>query len=147
MSEPFHKLLKDFKLNEWMEAADGCEYCGAKYEVRVTDLWSANFGDVEYRIKHKPDCPEKFMDEDEEEPAWDNAGWEFMEKPIIFRGNQYYPLKSKANIGPCLECGKLVIGVPLILFIDDCRKGELDFCWDCAKRLGILELKRKVKSE
>jgi hypothetical protein len=29
-------LLKDFKLNEWFEAADGCEFCGAPYRVMVT---------------------------------------------------------------------------------------------------------------
>jgi hypothetical protein len=36
LNKPFHMLLKDFKLNEWFEAADGCEFCGAPYRVMVT---------------------------------------------------------------------------------------------------------------
>jgi hypothetical protein len=144
LNEPFHKLLKDYPLNEWFEAADGCEACGAKYKVRVIQLYSSVFGEVEWAITHKPDCPERFtedMDEEEvTESDWDNAGWEFMPNSFTFRGKQYYPLKSRANIGPCLSCGRLIIGVPLILFIDKGRKGELDFCWECVKRLGIMEV-------
>jgi hypothetical protein len=151
MSEPFHKLLKDFPRDEWFEAADGCEVCGAKYKVRVIQLYSATFGEVEWAIRHKPDCPERFiedMDEfvddiDNTESDWDNAGWEFMPEPFTFRGKQYYPLKSRANIGPCLECGRLIIKVPLIFFINEGRKGELDFCRECATRLGIMEMIRK----
>ena len=30
------KRLKDYPLEEWMEAADGCEYCGANDKVMVT---------------------------------------------------------------------------------------------------------------
>jgi hypothetical protein len=147
LSEPFHKLLKDFPKGEWFEAADGCEVCGAKYMVRVTQLYSSVFGEIEWAITHKSDCPERFaedMDVGEgkefTESDWDNAGWEFMPNPLAFRGKQYYPLKSRANIGPCLSCGRLIIGVPLILFIDKGRKGELDFCSECVKRLGIMEM-------
>lgn len=147
MSEPFHKLLKDFKLNEWFKAADGCEFCGASYRVMVTHVdGSGCFGSVEWELEHKTDCTEAFNEEDEYWPVEhgeDIAGWEFMPEPFTFKGKQYYPLKSRANVGPCLECGRLIIGVPLILFIDEGRKGELDFCPGCVKRLGIMELVRK----
>jgi len=149
LSGPFHKLLKDFRLNEWFEAADGCEACGAKYKIRVLDVDKDGVcGTVEWAITHSAECPERFDDDLEEEPAvtesdMDVAGWEFMPNTFTFRGKQYYPLKSRANIGPCLSCGKLVIGVPLILFIDKGRKGELDFCWNCVKRLGIMEIIKK----
>jgi len=151
-TEPFHKLLKDFPKGEWFEAADGCEVCGAKYKVRVIDLdKDGTLGTVEWAITHKPDCSERFAEDMDEfignkeftESDWDNAGWEFMPEPFTFQGKQYYPLKSRANIGPCLSCGRLIIGVPLILFIDKGRKGELDFCWSCVKRLGIMEMIRK----
>jgi len=72
----------------------------------------------------------------------DVAGWEYMKEPFKFNGREYYPLKCRANIGLCLECGKLIVGAPLILFIEEGRKGELDFCWSCAKKLGILEMMR-----
>jgi len=133
------KLLKDYPFNEWMEAADGCDVCGAKYQVRITYIDKKhNFGDVEYKIHHKPDCPDG-IELGEMEEGLDVAGWEYMPKPFKFRGKIYYPLKSRANIGPCLECGRLVIGAPLILFIKEGYGGQLDFCFECAKKLKILE--------
>jgi len=137
------KLLKDYPLNEWIEAADGCEFCGAKYQVRSTRVDpDENMGDVEYRITHTEDCPEGYYEEGDYDPAlaanFDVAGWTYKEKPIKFRGLELYPLESRANIGPCLLCGKLVVGVPLILFIDEGRGGQLDFCFRCAEEKGIL---------
>jgi hypothetical protein len=142
-------LLKDFPVYEWFEAADGCEFCGAPYRVMVTDLdESGCFGSVEWELEHKTDCTEVFDEGSEEEYGGvdhgeDVVGWEFMPEPFTFHGKQYYPLKSRANVGPCVSCGKLIIGVPLILFIDKGRKGELDFCPECVKRLGIMEMIRK----
>jgi len=153
MSEPFRKLLRDFPRGVWFEAADGCETCGAKYKVSIIDLDKDGvFGTVEWAITHKADCPERFAEDMDEfigegeeftESDWDSAGWEFMPKPFTFLGKQYYPLKSRANVGPCLECGRLIIGVPLTLFIGKGVKGELDFCWECAEKLGIMEMIRK----
>jgi len=140
---PMHKLLKDYPLNEWIEAADGCEYCKAKYQVRIT--WidpEENVGDVEYRIRHEEDCLGKYdlrgVEILEDDVDADIGGWTYMEKAIAFRGLNLYPLKSRANLGPCLICEKLVVGVPLILFIDEGRGGELNFCFGCAEEKGIL---------
>ena len=144
------KLLRDYPLREWMEAADGCDYCKAKYEARITWVDETGcFGDVEYRISHRQACAERFDMETGEDlrdvTNVDIAGWEYHDKPLTLRGPhgrgcvELYPLKSRANVGPCLLCGKLVIGVPLILFIDEGRGGQLDFCFGCAESLGILE--------
>lgn len=142
------KELKDYPLDEWMEAADGCDYCGAKYEVMVT--WvdkTGKFGDVTYRIKHEDGCPDRF-DDFTGEPIGDVvedvdvAGWEFSERVIPLAGRKWLTLKSRVNIGPCLNCWKLVVGVPLILFPED-GKVELDFCFKCAEELGILNLLTK----
>jgi len=132
------KLLKDYPQNEWTEAADGCEFCGAKHMVLID--WvddSGNFGRVAWKIEHEEGCPERSFTAEEGD---DIVGWEFMEKPHVLLGKEYYPLSSRANIGPCLECERLVVGIPLILFIDEGRGGELDFCWSCAKELGILNM-------
>lgn len=131
------KKLKDFKLNEWFEAADGCNLCGAKYKVRIIRRRkNGNYGTIEWTITHSSDC--SMIDSDEAtESSQDIAGWEFMPTPLNFRGKEYYPLKAKANIGPCLECWRLIVDVPLILFIDEGRKGELDFCFECANKLKI----------
>jgi hypothetical protein len=131
------KLLKDYPQDEWMEAADGCEFCGAKHMVKIAEVdetgKTGNFGLVVIKTEHGEDCLE-LPDERE-----DIAGWDFMDTPHTLLGKEYYPLSSTANIGPCLECGKLVVGVPLILFIEEGRGGELDFCFECAEKLGILK--------
>lgn len=143
MGEPFRKLLKDFKLGEWMEAADGCQCCEAKYKVRILEVEAdGTIGAVEWTITHSPDCPENWEPDEspQTETECDVAGWEFMDEPVTLQGRQYYPLKARANIGPCLECGRLVVGGPLILFIDEGRKGQLDFCFECAKKIGIFDM-------
>jgi len=136
------KILKDYPLNVWFEAADECEYCKSRYEVRIHEVdESGLFGTVEWRIHHKFHCPEitEYLEGAPvtEISSMDVAGWEYMKEPFKFNGKTYYPLKSRVNIGPCLECGKLIIGAPLILFT---KKGELDFCWNCAEKLKILEM-------
>ena len=138
------KVLNEYPLDVWFEAADKCEFCGSKYEVRIHKVdESGCFGLVEWRITHKLHCPEVTEHFEgatvTEISCMDVAGWKYMDKPFMFREKEYYPLKSKANIGPCLECGKLIVKAPLILFIDKERKGSLEFCWTCVKRNGILE--------
>ena len=90
------KLLKDYPMNEWIEAADRCESCGVNYEVRVH--WvdeSGAFGDVEWRVSHKVECPEVteyFAGSPvTETSSMDIAGWEFMDEPITLRGEEIYP--------------------------------------------------------
>ena len=120
--------VSDLKLNEKCEAADPCDLCGGKilYEVTFVD-GKNNVGDISW------ECTQCGAG------AEDILGWILARNPITFMGKPFYPIKSRANIGPCLNCGKLVVGVPLILFLDEGRKGELDFCFRCAKDLGILD--------
>jgi hypothetical protein len=136
------KRLKDFPLNEWIDAADGCEYCDAKYAVRITDIdKSGNFGYLQYRIYHTDTCPLRLLGEVEGdyEEGDDVVGWEFMSNPMIFSGKEIVPLKCRSNKGLCLSCEKIIISVPLMLFIDGGKGGQLDFCFGCARQLGVLE--------
>lgn len=143
----FEKLLKDFPLNSWIDAADTCEFCGRKYAIKITETdKSGKFGNVTWRIYHTLDCPERFNEEEEiifspgeYEEGEDFAGWDFRKNTITILGMTFKPLKSRANIGPCLICEKLVVRVPLILFIGQGKLGELDFCFTCAKEKGILD--------
>lgn len=125
-----------------MEAADGCEFCGVKYEVKVTCVdKTGDFGDVSYSIKHRDYCPERqdpFMGETAIDVFHDIAGWDFSDRKLHMAGKEWPTLKVRANIGPCLNCWKLVVGVPLILWPGD-GKVELDFCFKCAEELGILK--------
>ena len=122
--------LVDFPLNTSFDAADECEECGGKLRVTVTyvDL-KADYpiGDVLWGCQRCGATGE------------DMVGWQLAEKSVKILGKEFYPIISRINVGPCLNCGKLVIGVPLILFLDKGSKGELDFCFSCAGELGILD--------
>ena len=148
----FRKLLSNYPFRKWIRAADGCEFCGAEYEARVTYVdGSGCYGDVEYKILHRKDCPERFDEETGEEidcaeSTFDVAGWEFVSKTFMLNGREFLPLKARANVGPCLNCGRLIISVPLILFIAKGKGGKLDFCFGCAEKMGLLNnLVRSVK--
>lgn len=123
--------VSDLKLNEICEAADPCDLCGGKILCRVTSVdIKRNVGDVTWECTR---CDAE---------GQDVLGWTLAPNPISFRGRPFYPIMSRVNIGPCLNCGKLVVGVPLMLFLEEGRQGELDFCFRCANELGVLETKR-----
>lgn len=122
--------LKDFPLNTPFDVADECPGCGGKLRATVTftDPESDHtFGDVFWECQQ---CGDN---------GRDIVGWKLSETPVKIMGKEFYPITSRANVGPCLNCGKLVIGVPLILFLDQGRNGELDFCFPCAEKLGVLK--------
>ena len=132
------KHLKDYTLNEWMEAAGGCDLCGEKAKVMVT--WvdeSGDFGDVAIEHRHKDECLDPEMYGFGE--YMDVAGWEFSDRTINIAGREWPTLKSRVNTGPCLNCWKLVVGIPLILWPED-GEVELDFCFKCAEEIGVLDL-------
>ena len=148
--EPFRQLLKDFIREAWVPAADSCEYCKAKYNVRIKHVnASGTDGIIEWDVQHGPDCSRRFYPEEavglDPETSTDMVGWTFSEKLVHVCGKNFHPLISRGNIGPCLNCGRLVIGVPLILFLGEGRDGQLDFCWNCAEGLGLLKALTKPK--
>jgi hypothetical protein len=118
--------------------------------VKVIDVDEEGlFGMVEWSITHKPDCPETAYDEEEKGLDWDveGAGWELGDQPVTIalpngELKQYYPIVVKSNVAPCLECGRLVVGTPIIVLIEELNS-ELDFCPECAERLGVLRILRE----
>lgn len=141
------KRLRDYPLHAWMEAADACPTCGGPHMVNVT--WvdeSGDFGDVLVKAHHREDCPEVLEigpygpDMGESWDRHDVAGWEYVDEAVTFAGREWTPLKSRTNVALCLNCEELVVGIPIVLFLDSGRRGELDFCDECARELGILDL-------
>lgn len=123
------KRLSEYPLNQWIEADGECPQCLSNH-VQIMISWideSGNFGDIAIK------CPICGFED------CDIVGWELKSKPYTILGKQYTPLKSRANVGPCVACERIVVGIPLILFLDEGRGGELDFCFECAEKLGILE--------
>ena len=134
--EPGPKRLKDFKLGEWMDAADACELCGAHPRVRVDWIDEAgDYGDITVVERHSPACPHEHDDTE----YHDVAGWEYAGRTFRLVGRDWPVLANRINVCVCLGCGRLVVGSPLILFLDEGRGGELDFCFGCAVELGIMD--------
>ncbi len=122
------KQLAEYPLNQWIEAAGECPQCNSK-QVQVMLTWldkSGNLGDVTIKCLT---CG--FSD-------YDLAGWKVGSKAVTILGKQYTPLTSRANVGSCVVCDRIIVGVPLILFINEGRGGELDFCTECAEKTGVL---------
>ena len=47
------KILKEYPRDEWLEAADECEYCKSKYEVRIHEVdESGCFGTLDLQHSH-----------------------------------------------------------------------------------------------
>ena len=138
-SEPRSPMfLKDYQRGEWMDAADFCEMCGARHQVKVKEVQSDGlYGVVEIMERHGPGCPMRFEAYPYERS--DTAGWEYASERVKLFGREFTPLKERGNVGPCLGCGKLIVGVPLILFLDEGCGGELDFCFNCALELGVID--------
>ena len=138
------KLLKDYPQGQWIPAADACQSCGAPKEVRVTYVDdSGRAGSVEIRAHHRKDC---FESAGEMEEGDDIAAWNFFLPRIFIRNKAvsayaswFYAFSDVSNISPCVNCWRLVTGVPLILFGPDQKnvQWEIHFCDDCVKLLGI----------
>jgi len=134
------KRLKDFPLNEWMDSASFCD-CDRRFKVRVNFVdESGNFGDIEYKVEeHAPDCPMRYDEETGEDISGqieqDIAGWEYAMWTVKLLDREFTPIVSRVNHGPCLECGLLIVDVPLILFLEKGKRGELDFCHTCFEKL------------
>jgi len=130
MPKPKKYLFSKYPLKKKLRAADTCNFCGEKLYVKI--LWrKGDFGEVEVSC---PKCKESYHD---------MIGWELMDEPFTLQGKTFYPLKNRANVGPCVSCGKLIAGAPIMLFIREGEGGELDFCLDCFNELKIFPKRLK----
>jgi hypothetical protein len=123
------KRLSEYHLNQWIEAAGECPQCLSRH-LQVMITWvdeTGDCGDIVVRclVCGFTDC--------------DVAGWTVDSCTRNILGKPYTPIKLRTNVGPCVACERLVVGVPLILFIDEGRGGELDFCSSCFEKVGLLE--------
>jgi len=61
-------------------------------------------------------------------------------KTITIAGKTYPALKAWGNIARCSECGKVIFDVPLILWDSNDTSKAVTFHFECASKLGILEM-------
>ncbi len=132
------KQLADYPIGKPFEAADGCQFCSSKYQVTITEVDDAGmWGTVEYSLAHEDDCPDRWLLDDSNEI--DILGWTFSPLRVAFGDWNGQPLASRPNVGPCLNCWRLIIGVPLILF-DPNGAYQMDFCFECVENLQLMNL-------
>jgi hypothetical protein len=114
---------------KWIEAAGTCTFqsdeygseCGAKMMVMVKDGWGI--------FK----CEKGHEDEDA-------IGWTYYSQPVVFQGQYYLPFSKRSNRAHCVNCGRIVYEIPLILWGPNAPekvKWELNFCFHCVHTLGI----------
>jgi DNA-directed RNA polymerase subunit RPC12/RpoP len=131
-------MLSDYPRDKWFETADTCDDCGAKYLARVAQLDEDGlFGLVQYVVTHTPDCEVAYDNEGLVDTDLVTAGWAFAQEQFTFLGRAYWPLVERAEAFPCLECGRLIVTVPITVFIERGEKGMLTFCPECTLAIGI----------
>jgi hypothetical protein len=129
------KHLRDFPVDEWFEAADGCNYCGVRYRVMINMLEEGGlYGEVVVRDGHMPECFGA-----SEVDRLELAGWEYGSKRVTINGVTYRALWRRCDVTICLNCGRLIVDSPVVVFLDGGRHGELDFCQDCVEEFGLLD--------
>lgn len=131
------KQLADYPVGEPFEAADGCQYCKAKYQLTITRV-EGDLGNVEYSITHEEDCIGRWDEDGDLDREPDIVGWTLSPQLVRLGVWNGQPLTYRANIGPCLNCWKLVVGVPLILF-PAAGAYEMDFCFKCVEDLQLMK--------
>ena len=132
------RQLSDYPIGEPFEAADGCQYCPAKYQLTITRV-EGDLGNVEYSITHHDYCTDRWDEDGDLEHELEIVGWTLSEHIVRVGVWNGHPLTYRANIGPCLNCWKLVVGVPLILFPAD-GGYQMDFCFKCVEDLQLMKL-------
>jgi len=121
--------LKDYPAGEWLVAADTCRECGQYLDVKIIDV-KGNYGNAVSRCGN-PNC------KDHKNEVWHVIGWEYNLMSATLRNRTFHPFRDRADIGPCSNCEKLIIDVPITLFIGGGKSGQLDFCDSCFKGLGL----------
>jgi hypothetical protein len=127
------KYLRDFPVDEWFEAADGCDYCGVRYRVMINMLEEGGiYGEVLIRDGHMPEC----LGPDDVDRL-ELAGWEYGSKRVTINGVAYRSIWHRCDVTICLSCGRLIVDGPFVVLLDGGKHGELDFCHSCVEDLGI----------
>lgn len=132
------KLISDFPLQRWLDAAK-CDECQTPYMVIFTFIDAKkNVGDIQYKCEHSAGCPQYDFEGSGVEEGSDMAGWEYGKGYMQLNGKIYPGYSSVLNKAPCMECGKMVLDIPLIMWSND-RLFEVHFCFPCARSNGILD--------
>jgi hypothetical protein len=126
------KEFKDFPTGEWIMAAGRCECWGDEY----ADSCDAS---VEVKIEKEGYMLIRCLKGHETDGL---VGWEVGKEPVsLGRLGNFFPILKRADHSYCASCGRIIVDIPLILWGPNAPRRvdwEIDFCFACAERLGVL---------
>jgi len=139
------KVLKDYPINVWLQAADDCHYCRAPVEIVLLNREEP--ARAMARVHHQIGCSAAELRRDEDAGAsiqkkMISVGWEYPEslRTLNFRGANLPIIRTHVEAVPCLLCWRIVTGGPIVYFIPQhFGGGLLTFCNFCVERHKLLE--------
>jgi len=141
------KVLKDYPINVWLQAADDCNYCRAPVEIILLNREEP--ARAMTRVHHQIGCStielRRGRDLDASVSIMKkviSVGWEYPEsvRTLNFRGVNLPIIRTYVEALPCLICWRIVTGGPIVYFIPQHRgEGLLTFCKFCVEKNKLLE--------
>ena len=144
------KVLKDYPINVWLQAADDCTDCMAPVEIILLDREEP--ARAMTRVHHRRGCSTIKLRKDlDVTPSilekMISVGWEYSEslRAFNFRGMNISTIMTHSEAVPCLVCWRIVTGGPIVYFIPQhLGGGLLTFCKFCVEKHKLLEKQVRV---
>ncbi len=139
------KVLKDYPVNLWLQAADDCTGCRAPVEIILLDREEP--ARAMTRVHHQIGCStielRRVLDSDVSIlKKIISVGWEYPESlsTLDFRGVNFPIIRTHDEAVPCLICWRIVTSGPIVYFIPQhLGGGLLTFCKFCVEKHNLLE--------
>ena len=139
------KVLKDYPIKAWLQAADDCNYCRAPVEIILLNREEP--ARAMTRVHHQMACSTIELRRDLEASASIiekkiSVGWEYPEdlRTFNFRGVNLPIIRTHVEAVPCLLCWRIITRGPIIYFIaQHLEGGLLSFCKFCVEKHKLLE--------
>ena len=144
------KVLKDYPVNLWLQAADDCTGCRAPVEIML--LHHSAPTKAITRVHHRRGCStielRKVLDSDVSIlKKIISVGWEYPQslRTLNFRGVKFPIIRTHDEAVPCLICWRIVTSGPIVYFLPQhLGEGLLTFCKFCVEKHKLLEKQVRV---
>ena len=139
------KVLKDYPINVWLQAADDCTGCRAPVEIVLLDREEP--ARAMTRVHHQIGCYMIELRRDLDASASImkkiiSVGWEYPEslRTLNFKEMNLPIIRTHVEAVPCLLCWRIATAGPIVYFIPQhLGGGLLTFCKLCVEKHKLLE--------
>ena len=139
------KVLKDYPIDVWLQAADDCPGCRAPVEMILLDRKEPARAIT--RVHHQVGCSTIELRRDMDANASTlqkiiSVGWKYPEnlRTVNFRGVNLPTIRTHVEAVLCLLCWRIVTSGPIVYFIPQhLGGGLLTFCKFCVEKHKLLE--------